>query len=253
MLNPYDFDSVGRHLAPSGRLRVAINLGNPVLAQRNPHTNEPQGISVELAKRLAKQLGLVMEIIEYDAAGKVVEALDSENPADHWDLAFLARDPLRGETIGFTRPYVLIEGCYLVRKDSDINSNLDLDQPGMRVSVNKGAAYDLHLSRNLVQAEVVRAENGKTATEIFLEQGLDAAAGVRQSLTQIAADNPELKVLDENFMTIDQAMCVPKTTLCGNNCIAQEYLQDFVREQKRNGFIRRWLNSNGQHNVTVAD
>ena len=253
MLNPYDFDSVGRHLAPSGRLRVAINLGNPVLAQRNPHTNEPQGISVELAKRLAKQLGLVMEIIEYDAAGKVVEALDSEDPADHWDLAFLARDPLRGETIGFTRPYVLIEGCYLVRKDSDINTNLDLDQPGMRVSVNKGAAYDLHLSRNLVQAEVVRAEDGKTAAEIFLEQGLDAAAGVRQSLTRIAADNPDLKVLDENFMTIDQAMCVPKTALCGNNCIAQEYLQDFVREQKRNGFVRRWLNSNGQHNVTVAD
>lgn len=253
MLNPYDFDSVGRHLAPNGRLRVAINLGNPVLAQRNPHTGEPQGISVELAKRLAKQLGLVVELKEYDAAGKVVAALDSEDPAEHWDLAFLARDPLRGETIGFTKPYVVIEGCYMVPADSDIQSNKDLDQPGKRVSVNKGAAYDLHLSRQLEHAEIVRADAATGAAQLFLDQQLDAAAGVRQPLSKIVADNPQLRLLDENFMIIEQAMCVPKTVLCGNNCIAQEYLQDFIREQKRNGFIRRYLASNGQTDVKVAD
>lgn len=253
MLNPYDFDSVGRHIAPNGRLRVAINLGNPVLAQRNPHTNEPQGISVELAKRLAKQLGLVTEIVEYNAAGDVVAALDSENPADHWDLAFLARDPLRGETIGFTRPYVVIEGCYVVRKDSGITSLADIDQPGRRISVNKGAAYDLHLSRTMQNAEVLHAGPETTAVDIFLEQGLDAAAGVRQPLSRIVANNPDLMLLEENFMTIEQAMCVPKSMLCGNNCIAQEYIQDFIRDQKRSGFVRRWLNSNGQHDVKVAD
>ncbi|MFL5311215.1 MAG: hypothetical protein ACJ79H_12255, partial [Myxococcales bacterium] len=75
-------------VAPTGRLRAAINFGNPVLAQRDEATAEPRGVSVDLARELGRRLGVPVDLVGYDAAGKVVEAVKS----GAWDVAFLAVD-----------------------------------------------------------------------------------------------------------------------------------------------------------------
>src|SRR6266700_3358500 len=134
-------------LAPTGKLRAAINFGNPVLAGRDA-TGEPRGISVDLARELARRLGVAIEVVPYDAAGKVVEGLKSQA----WDVCFLAIDPLRAADIAFTAPYAVIEGVYLVAEASPVRSNADVDRPGTRVGVIVGSAYDLHLWRELEQA-----------------------------------------------------------------------------------------------------
>ena len=135
--------SVVSAFAPTGKLRASINLGNPILANKDPQTGEPFGVSVDLARALAKQLGVKLALVVFDTAGKSVQAVSEERA----DCGFFAVDPLRGETIAFTAPYVLIEGFYMVRDDSSVRTNEDVDQPHNRVAVGKGSAYDRFLTR----------------------------------------------------------------------------------------------------------
>ena len=140
-------------IAPTGKLRASINLGNPILANKNPQSGEPYGVSIDLANAFARKLGLEIELFVFDSAGKSVEAVTQEKA----DFGFFAIDPLRGEGILFTAPYVLIEGAYLVKESSPIQSNHEVDMPGNRLVVGKGSAYDLFLTREIKSAEIVRA------------------------------------------------------------------------------------------------
>ncbi|MFK0033597.1 transporter substrate-binding domain-containing protein [Pseudomonas monteilii] len=233
--------SVIAELAPNGSLQVAINLGNPVLAQRGPD-GEPQGVSVALAKALAEELGVPLQIRTFDAAGKVFAALEE----GAWSLAFLAIEPVREAQIAFSEPYVLIEGTYLVERDAPYQSVEELDQAGLRLAVGKGAAYDLYLSRTLEHAELVRADTSAGAVDLFIEQGLDAAAGVRQPLQKTAAADPRYRVLDGAFTAIRQAMAVPR-----GRDHAAAYVRDYVERQLRSGFVRGALLATGQTDVSA--
>ena len=159
--------------APEGNLRAAINLGNPVLASLDAHTGEPVGVSVDLARELARRLGVGLQLVVVPAAGAAVDKV-AQGQAD---IGFFAIDPLRGEQISFTGPYVLIEGYYAVRTESTITSNADVDRPGVTVAVGKGSAYDLFLSRALKQASIVRMPTSPAVVPGFLEQHLTVAAG----------------------------------------------------------------------------
>ena len=228
-------------LAPDQVLRVAINLGNPVLAQRGPD-GEPQGVSVALAKALAEELGVGLQMRTFDAAGKVFAALEE----GAWNLAFLAIEPVREAQIAFSEPYVLIEGTYLVRTQAPFQGVEELDQAGLRLAVGKGAAYDLYLSRTLEHAELVRADTSAGAVDLFVEQGLDAAAGVRQPLQKIADADPRYRVLDGAFTAIRQAMAVPR-----GREQAAAYVREFVERQLRSGFVRGALLATGQTDVSA--
>lgn len=230
-------------LAPQGRIRVAINYGNPVLAHPDPATGEPRGVSVDLAAQLGERLGVAIEPVTFDAAGKVFEALK----ASAWDVAFLAIDPVRAEQIAFTAPYVVIEGSYLVRDDSPCRTIADVDRPGVRIAVGRGAAYDLFLTRSLAHAGLVRADTSAGAIERFAQGGLDAAAGVRQPLLAWAATHPGHRVIEGRFTAIEQAMGTPR----GRNA-GLAYLREFVEEAKRSGVVAAALARHGQHDAAVA-
>ncbi|WP_414157326.1 transporter substrate-binding domain-containing protein [Pseudomonas sp. BNK-15] len=228
-------------LAPTGTLQVAINLGNPVLAQRGPD-GEPQGVSVALAKGLAEELGVALEMRTFDAAGKVFAALEE----GAWSLAFLAIEPVREAQIAFSEPYVLIEGTYLINRDAPYRCVEELDQSGLRLAVGKGAAYDLYLSRTLEHAELVRADTSAGAVDLFIEQGLDAAAGVRQPLQKVAEADSRVRVLDGAFTAIRQAMAVPR-----GREHAAAYVRDYVERQLHSGFVRGALLATGQTDVSA--
>ncbi|MBF8659406.1 ABC transporter substrate-binding protein [Pseudomonas putida] len=228
-------------LAPNGILRAAINFGNPVLAQPGAD-GEPHGVSVALAKSLADELGVGLELRTYDAAGKVFAALED----NAWTLAFLAIEPVRAAQISFSEPYVLIEGTYLVKADAPYSKIEDLDQPGLRLAVGNGAAYDLYLSRTLQHAELHRADTSAGAVDLFIDQHLDAAAGVRQPLEQVAAKNPNYRVMQGAFTAIRQAVAVPR----GRNAGAA-YIRDFVERRLAEGFVRGALLASGQTDVSA--
>jgi polar amino acid transport system substrate-binding protein len=227
-------------LAPTGKLRAAINFGNPILATRDPATGEARGASVDLARELGRCLGVPVELVLYASAGKVVEGLQSSA----WDVAFVAIDPARGREMLQTNPYLIIEGAYLVAADSPIRSNDEVDRPGVRIAVGKGSAYDLFLSRALKQAQIVYAPTSPAVTDVFVAQKLDVAAGVRQQLEADAKRLPGLRVLDGRFMVIQQAMA----TLPGREA-GLAYLNSFVEEMKSSGFVAQAL---AQHRIEGA-
>jgi polar amino acid transport system substrate-binding protein len=233
-----------RAFAPTGTLRASINLGNPILANKNPNTGEPFGVSIDLAKEFAKRLGVGLELVVFDAAGKSVEALRAEQA----DIGFFAIDPLRGEGISFTAPYVLIEGSYMVPTNSVLTSNDEVDRAGVRVTVGKGSAYDLFLTRELKQAEIVRAPTSPTVVDVFVAQKLEVAAGVKQQLEVDLARFPDHRLLPGRFMVIQQAMGAPKSR--GDEAAA--FLAQFVEEMKASGFVAQALARHQIQGASVA-
>lgn len=222
-------DETRAALAPSGRLRFSINLGNPILARRDAASGELAGVSVDLARDFAAGHGFDIELVAYDAAGKAVAGL----LAGEVDLGFFAIEPARAADIAFSEPYVLIEGCYLVKDGSPVRSNQDVDVAGTSVTVGAGSAYDLFLTRTLEHATIVRAPTSPAVVQHFLEHETDVAAGVRQQLAADLEHHSGLRILPEAFMTIRQAMGVAKTRGAG----AARLLEEFVAQKKAEGFI----------------
>ena len=230
-------------LAPNGTLRAAINYGNTVLAQKDPKTGEPRGVSVELAHELAWRLQVPLDIVPYDAAGKVT----ADARSNAWDVAFFAIDPKRAEDVEFTAPYVIIEGGYVVPASSPIKSVDEVDREGVRIAVSKGSAYDLYLSRNLKQAKLVYASSPQGSFEMFDKERLPVLAGVKAALVDWAKTRPGYRVLDGRFMIIEQAMVTQK-----DRGRSAEYLRKFIEEQKANGFVAAALARSGQKDAVVA-
>jgi polar amino acid transport system substrate-binding protein len=224
-------------VAPTGILRVVINLGNPVLAQ-GTH-DEPRGVNVAIARAVADWLGVPLELVCVDAAREAYAAIC----AGRVDLCFLADEPAREEGVAFTAPYVLIEGVYVTDASSPLRSSAEVDRDGIRVGVREGSAYDLFLTRSLEHAEVVRAAE---ATDVFEEQGLDVAAGVRQPMQDYVAATGR-HILEPAFMEIRQSVGLPRAV--DRNDVAA--VASFVEDLKASGFVRDELARSGVE-ATVA-
>ena len=236
--------SIIKAFTPTGKLRASINLGNRILANKDPATGQPSGVSIDLASGFAKLLGVDIELVVFDAAGKSVDAVRDEQA----DIGFFAIDPHRGEGITFTAPYVLIEGSYLVSESSPLQSNDEVDRLGNRVAVGKGSAYDLFLTRELKRAEIVRAPTSPAVVDVFVEQKLEVAAGVKQQLEGDLKRFHGHRLLPGRFMIIQQAMGTPKSR--GDE--AAMFLAQYVEEIKASGFVGDALNRHGIKGASVA-
>jgi polar amino acid transport system substrate-binding protein len=220
--------------APAGVLRAGINLGNPVIAQRDPAGGEPRGVGAALARELARRLGVSVAFTTYETAGKLADAVKE----GAWDVAFLAIDPARATDIDFSDAYVHIEGTYLVA---------DVAHKGVRIAVGLKTAYDLYLTREIRNAQLVRSASSVAAIEQFFAEKLDAVAGVRQPLDAVAKKTPGYRVFPESFMVIRQASGVPR-----GRKNAAKHLAAFIEEMKSSGFVAQALKDSGQTDVTVA-
>jgi len=235
--------SLAAALAPTGRLRVGINYGNPVLAKREASSGELRGVAVDLARELGRRTELPVEIVAFESAGKMFDAVK----AGAWDVAFLAVDPGRASEIDFTAPYLEIEGTYLIPPGAPFRSVDDVDRDGVRVGVSAKSAYDLFLSRSLKHAQIVRAQSPESALDLILSNKVDVLAGVRQMLVAHAPKLPGSRVFEDRFMAIGQAMGIAK-----GRGEAVKYLREFVEDVKASGFIARAIDNAGVKGVSIA-
>jgi polar amino acid transport system substrate-binding protein len=238
----HDVHELRAALAPHGTLRAAINFGNTVLARRGATLDEAGGVSVAIARELARRLDIPLQLVPFDGAGDVVAVAKN----DVFDVAFMAIDPLRKNDVSFTAPYVLIEGGYLVRDDSPLTRVDEVDVPGTRMTVGNRSAYDLYLTRTIKHAEIARYPSSTDSIEVFLRDGFDVAAGVKASLIEYASKHPGVRVLDGRFMVIEQAM----VTVHGPTALAA--ISDLIEELKKSGFVERELRASGQTDAIVA-
>jgi polar amino acid transport system substrate-binding protein len=224
-------------LAPGGRIRAAINLGNEVLAQRDPKTGVVSGVIVDITNELARRLGVPVDSIYYDTGGKIAPA----QPTDRWTISYLGTEQSRVAGFDVTEPYLTLDGTYLVRENSRFHGVGDLDQDGVQIATALNSAYDQELSKMLKHAKLVRAPTSLAAIELFERGGIDAAAGVRQALVTAQKSAKGMRVLPDAYTHIDQAVTIPK----GHDSTLR-YLQALVAELKTSGFIKKSLDRSGQ-------
>ncbi|SUA62848.1 lysine-arginine-ornithine-binding periplasmic protein [Oligella urethralis] len=231
--------------APTGELRAVINLGNAILAKPGTEHEVVRGVSVDLAKKFALQLGLPLKLIPVKKAAEAVNYIATGNA----DIGFFAIDPERAELVSFTQPYVVIQGGYMVPQHSSIQSIEEVDHKGNRVVVGQGSAYDLHLSRSLKHAEIIRAASSQEVVDHFLAHGYEVAAGVKQQLELDAARvGSAVRILPGHFMEIPQAMGVAKQ----RGDLAADYLNQFVQLVKASGEVQQILDANQAQGAIVA-
>lgn len=223
-------------LAPGGTLRAGINLANILLVTGSTPAGAPTGVAPDMARAIADRLGVAVSHVPFASPGEVADAAGT----DAWDIALIAADPKRAETIAFSAAYVEIEATYLVPAGSEIRSLADVDRPGVRIAVSDRSAYDLFLSRSLKHAELHRAKGLAAALDLFVNGKLDALAGLRPALKANAETLPGARVLDGRFTTVQQAIGTKP-----ENKAAAAFLQAFVAEAKQSGLIAEMIERHG--------
>ena len=236
---------LAREFAPTGRLRASLNMGNPVLAHSHTVKEKPAGVTIDLSREFARELGVTVDFLQFDTAAKSVAAL----AAGEADIGFMAIDPLRAETTHFTPAYVQIEGYYLVREDSSIRTNADVDRAGTRIVIGAGSAYGLYLQRHIQHATLVPVPTSEAVVDAMLQDGLEVSAGVKQGLEADALRLGGLRLLGERFMVINQAMAMPKA----RSAAAAAFIDDFVARMKRSGFVAASLERHAIVGASVAE
>ena len=227
----------------TGKLRASINLGNPILANRDAR-GAPVGVSIDLAEAFAARLGVGLELVVFEKAAASVDAVRAEKA----DIGFFAIDPARSEGLRFTAPYVLIEGSYLVPDASPLKDNAEVDRAGTRIAVGAGSAYDLFLTREIKAAEIVRVQGAPGVMSALRAADVEVAAGIKQLLEAEARRAPGVRVLPGRFMVIQQAMGTPASR--GDE--AQAQLAAFVEEMKASGFVAEALRRHRIAGASVA-
>lgn len=230
-------------LAPGGTLRVAINLGNPVLATKDPSTGEPRGVAVTLGAELASLLKVRFAPITYSGVGGIVDAAR----AGAWDVAFLAIDPARAADMDFTPPYMLVDNTLLVPPGSSVRSMSDADRSGLRIAVQNRTAPDLFLSETLQRAQLVRAASLDAAVALIRAGQADVLAANRQALTALAEHLPGFMILPDGFLEVRHAIAVPKGHRFGLS-----FARQFVEFAKASGMVQRALEQAGVRGVKIA-
>jgi len=229
-------------LAPTGKLRVGINVQNFLLVNKRSD-GEYSGIAVDLGRELSKRLGVPVELVAFDTAGKLADAVKS----GAWDVAFLGNEPSRANEIAFSAAYLEIEAGYLVPAGSPIRTIADVDREGVRVAVNAKSAYDLYLTRNLQRAKLHRAPTVDASYDLFVADKLDVLAGLKPRLVMDAEKLPGSRVLEGRFSAVQQSIGTPQGRPAG-----AKYLREFAEDVKASGFVAKSIEKNAVRGVSVA-
>jgi polar amino acid transport system substrate-binding protein len=236
-------EDVVKQLAPTGELRAAINLGNFLLVTGRAPTGEPVGVAPDMARAVADQLGVPVRYVTYDKPSQLADAVRD----DSWDLGLIGAEPQRAEHIAFTKAYAEIEATYLVPASSNLEMPEDVDAPGKRIAVTERTAYGLWLDRNIQHAALIHAPDFERTFELFVEQDLDALAGLRSRLVQDVDRLPGSRVLEGRFTAVQQAIGTPIA-----NTLAEKFLAGFVESAIASGFVAGLIAKHGVHGLSVA-
>ena len=229
-------------LTPTGKLRVGLNMSNFLLTATDA-AGAPIGVAPDLGHELGKRLGVEVELVPYPNPG----ALADDANKGKWDVGFLGAEPQRANEIDFTAAYVEIEATYLVPPGSPLKTIAAVDVKGIRIAVPERSAYELYLTRSLKNAELVRIKGADNAFKTFVDDKLDALAGLRPRLTTDHDNLPGSRILDGNFTAVQQAAGTPKGRPAG-----AQYLREFIGNIKASGFVAKTIEKNKVRGLTVA-
>jgi polar amino acid transport system substrate-binding protein len=235
--------AVRSELAPSGTLRVGLNHQNFLLVTPGSSAEDPRGVASDLARELARRLGVPVAFSKFDTAGKLADGVKT----GAWDVAFLGAEPQRAGEIAFTAAYLEIPATYLVPAGSPLRSLADVDREGIRIAVSDKSAYELYLARTIKHATLMRTQGIDASYDLFVADRLEALAGLKPRLMSDVQKLPGARILDGQFTAVQQAVGTPRAREAG-----AAYLRAFVEDVKAAGFVAGAISRNGVQGVSVA-
>jgi polar amino acid transport system substrate-binding protein len=235
--------AIRSEIAPSGKLRVGLNHGNFLLVTPGSSATDPRGVASDVARELGRRVGVPVEFIKFDTAGKLGDGVKT----GAWDVAFLGAEPQRAAEIAFTAAYLEIPSTYLVPAGSPIRSVAEVDREGVRIAVADQSAYGLYLARTIKHAKLVMTQGLDSSFEVFVSQKLEALAGLKPRLLTDVQKLPGARILDGQFTAVQQAIGTAK-----NREASARFLRAFVEEVKASGLVAEAISRNGAQGVSVA-
>lgn len=236
-------DAARSELAPTGKLRAGMNLGNSLFTTQDAATGELRGVSVDLMRELASRLGVPVDFVVHATPGDVADAVDQGT----WDVAILAIAQARAQTIAFSPAITEIEATYVVHKDSVLKSVEQVDASGVRIAAPEKAGYELYLTQTLRNATLIRTKAGSASIDLFKERRADALAGLKPDLLNAMGKMPEARMLDGKFMTVNHGFGTPRVRRT-----AAEYLKAFAEEMIASGFVARSIERHSVQGLTAV-
>jgi polar amino acid transport system substrate-binding protein len=230
-------------LAPTGVLRVGINLSNFLLVTGKSAAGDPEGVAPGMGREIAARLGVPVAYVPYKSPGELADAAGGA----HWDIGLIGAEPQRAEKIAFTPAYVEIEATYLVPAGSPLRAIADVDRPGVRIAVTGRSAYGLWLDRNIKQAQLVRSGSLDSAYEQFVGDRLDALAGLRPRLLADVDRLPGARILEGQFTAVQQAVGTARA-----NAEGARFLHQFVETAKASGLVAGLIARHNVRGLSVA-
>jgi polar amino acid transport system substrate-binding protein len=235
--------AVRSEIAPSGKLRVGLNHGNFLLVTPGSSANDPRGVAPDVARELGRRVGVPIEFIKFETAGKLGDGVKT----GAWDVAFLGAEPQRAAEIAFTAAYLEIPSTYLVPAGSPIRSVAEVDREGVRIAVVEQSAYGLYLARTIKHAKLITTQGLDSSFDVFVSQKLEALAGLKPRLLTDVQKLPGARILDGQFTAVQQAIGTPKSREA-----SARFLRAFVEEVKASGLVAEAISRNGAQGVSVA-
>lgn len=232
---------------PTGTLRVGINLGNPILANEDSASGKLYGVTIDIANEIGKRISCPVQLTPFKTAATTLDAVKTGNI----DLVFVAIDPVRGADISYTPAYIQIEGAYMVKASSPLQTNEEVDVAGNEIVVGKGSAYDLYLTREIKNANLLRAASSQAVVDDFMSGKGNVAAGVKQQLESDAKRYEGLRMLPGRFMVINQAIGIPKAR--SNYESTTSFLSSVIAELKQSGFVADAMKRHNIQGARVAE
>jgi polar amino acid transport system substrate-binding protein len=227
-------------LAPTGRLRVAVALGNTALVTKDPATGALRGIWIDLSRALAARLGVPVAFVEYATGAEANAATGA------WDLTSTsAPDQAAAMGDAVAIPYLDADNTLLVGPTSAIRSTADMDRPGVRIATASVGGPAQDLTGLLRRAEVVSVLPLASAVPLLQAGEVDALAAGRGNLLMLAPQVPGARLLADRFSVQQQRIALAP----GRSAASLALASDVTRQALATGLIRASIQRNGVSGV----
>ena len=230
-------ETISKKLVPTGVLRVGINMSNFLLINGKDSDGLPDGVSPDIGKRLARELNVECKLIQFKKPGLLADAVDE----NMWDVGNIACEKERRKTIDFTNPYVNIDANFMFRKKDNLKTNGDINLPGIKIAVLERSAYDLWLTENFKNVELIRVNTIEESHQLFRDDKVNVLAGLKPKLIEEIKTNNDFQIINSPFTYIKQSIGIKK----GNPEIL-DFLNKFITNLIKEGYVENLLK---KHNV----
>jgi polar amino acid transport system substrate-binding protein len=230
-------ETISKKLAPTGILRVGINMSNFLLINGKDSDGLPDGVSPDIGKKLARELNLKCKLVQFKKPGLLADAVNE----DMWDIGNIACEKERSKTVDFTDPYVNIDANFMFRKKDNFKTNEDINLPKIKIAVLERSAYDLWLTENFKNVELIRVNTIEESHQLFREDKVNVLAGLKPKLIEEIKTNDDFKMINSPFTYIKQSIGIKKGTP-----EILDFLNKFISKLIKEGYVESLLK---KHNV----